>query len=226
MPMTAQQLIAAFPTFNDLPLNQSNKRTIRILSDVAKGHARNLLLHGEPGSGKTALAELLPRWSYRGQGNSTIGPPVFMDCSVGFNFKRLKYPQLSWAAFFGVKEEWFAIDEVDKLANRKHMTALHGFLGPYPEPRFFILTANTLSRIPDGVIKRCEVLEIVAPAPTEYLVYAQSRLRAGGAMLADAPVLTFLETEMRNGDLRHVERRLDDIVIAMNTTEPMSIVVP
>jgi hypothetical protein len=45
-------------------------------------------------------------------------------------------------------------------------------------------------------------------------------------MLADAPVLTFLETEMRNGDLRHVERRLDDIVIAMNTTEPMSIVVP
>jgi hypothetical protein len=150
-----------------------------------------------------------------------------MDCSVRFNFKRLNYPQVKWAETFGVKEEWIVIDEVDKLANRTHMNSLHGFLGKsYPTPRHFILTANNLSRIPDGVIKRCEVLEIVAPAPTEYLVYAQSRLSAGGVMLADAPVLTFLETEMRNGDLRHVERRLDDIVIAMNTTEPMSIVVP
>ena len=45
-------------------------------------------------------------------------------------------------------------------------------------------------------------------------------------MLADAPVLTFLETEMRNGDLRHVERRIDDVVIASDASQPMSIVVP
>jgi hypothetical protein len=57
-------------------------------------------------------------------------------------------------------------------------------------------------------------LELGESAPAEYLAYAKSRLRAGGVMLADAPLLTFLETEMRNGDLRHVERRLEDVIIA------------
>ena len=222
--MTAQQLIAAFPTFNELPLNQSNKRTIRILRAVTQGRPRNLLLWGKYGHGKTALAELLPRLSYASQGNSSL-QPNFLDCTGGLNLALLNKQQTTWAQFFGVKEEWFILDEIDKVTTKKHKNAVLGVLRPYDPPRFFILTANDLKQVHPGVPSRCDVLEIVSPTPTDYLPYAQSRLHAEGVMLADTHMLKYLQSVM-NGDMRNVERRIDDVVIAFNAPDPGSCVVP
>jgi DNA polymerase III delta prime subunit len=224
MSMTAQQLIATFPTFGDLPLNRSNTKTIRILRAVAQGRPRNLLLRGKYGHGKTALAELLPRWSYASQGNSLL-QPNFLDCSAGLNLALLNKEQTTWAQFFGVKEEWFILDEIDKVTTKKHKNAVLGVLRPYDPPRYFILTANDLKQVHRGVLSRCDVLEIVAPTPADYLPYAQSRLKAEGVILTDAHILGFLQSVM-NGDMRHVERNLDDVVIAINALDPGSCVVP
>jgi hypothetical protein len=44
-------------------------------------------------------------------------------------------------------------------------------------------------------------------------------------MLADTHMLKYLQSVM-NGDMRNVERRIDDVVIAFNAPDPGSCVVP
>jgi replication-associated recombination protein RarA len=216
-------LIEAFPTFNDLPLNQSNQNAISTFRMVAAGRPQNILLHGSYGTGKTTLAELLVRWSYGSQGNDTLGP-YFIDCSAGLDLDHLQAPQTNWANFYGVKEEWYVLDEVARLRS-KDMQALIGIIKPYPCPRHFILTANDLSKVDRALHSRCELLEIIAPTAPEYLGYAQKRLRAEGVTLADADVLKYLEAGM-TGDLRDTERKLDKIIWKYKGPQPGPIIVP
>jgi DNA polymerase III delta prime subunit len=167
---------------------------------------------------------LLPLWSYRSQGNSSL-QPNFLDCTGGLNLALLNKQQTTWAQFFGVKEEWFILDEIDKVTTKKHKNAVLGVLRPYDPPRFFILTANDLKQVHDGVLSRCDAIEIVAPTPADYLPYAQSRLKAEGVMLADTHMLKYLQSVM-NGDMRNVERKLDDVISYVNTPDPGSCVAP
>lgn len=213
--MTRYDLLRAFPTFDDLPLNRANGTTFRTLQAVANGTPRNLLLYGAHGSGKTTLAQLLPEYSYQSQ--AVDFEPVFFDCSDSLDLRRLKQPQTSWAAHCGAKEEWYILDEADKIANQKQI-ALLGLIKNYIFPRYFILTANDLNAVHAGIRSRCQPLEIKAPTAADYLVLAQSRLRSKGLALADNAVLTYLQSAMATGDIRQVERALEDVIIAKHAT--------
>lgn len=223
--LITEGLLAAFPTFDDLPLNKSNESTIRSLRMAAEGPPRNLLLHGKWGTGKTTLAELLVRWRYFSQGNTEIGP-YLIDCSNGPDLDRLAaHWQPNWAPLYGVKEEWYVIDEVSRL-RPKQMDQLVGITGRrYNWPRHFILTTNNLSKVDGAIQSRCPPFEIDAPTPAEYLGLAQKRLLAEGVTLDDARVLKYLLAEM-TGDMRDTELKLKTIIWKCKAQQRGSIVVP
>ena len=207
--MTDQELIEFYPTIDTLPLNSTQTVTCEILRAVAAGELRDdLLLIGKNGSGKTTLARLLPMWFYHSIGEP-YWYPNFIDAISQFKPATVRY-QLQFWSWRRCDFDWTILDEVDKTT-ASNINELHSLLGVFGG-KGFILTANTLEKLPEGIESRCRTLLIHAPLPIDYLPYAQRQLRDQGKNVPDDQVLAVLQAAVKfRQDLRLMQRAIVDL---------------
>lgn len=197
-----------YQTINDMPLNAKDVSTNVILHKVASGElATNLLLYGAYGSGKSTLARHLPIWYQAAKGNEGS---IYYDVDVpnDLDVSRLKRVCLN-GSLNPSGYDWIVLDEVDKPKDKGALAKLHGVLEMNPQ-KLFILTANHLAMIPEGIQSRCVTVEIHAPSPSEYLPAAQAALVQRGKIKTDAFVLSLLNAAAGSGrDCRKYEQAIE-----------------
>lgn len=188
-----------FQTINAMPLNQSNAATNQILNAVASGKlAQNLILFGKNGSGKSTLARHLPIWFQAARGNQDGALYADIDVPNELSIASLKTMCLP-LSINPTGYDWIVLDEADKPSDKGAFAKLHNILEFNPQ-KLFILTANTTSVFPQGILSRCMPVQVVAPTPDEYLPYAQSVLAKRGLVRTDAFVLDVLRSVSTGGD--------------------------
>ena len=196
-----------FENITDMPLAAANSGVNTLLGKIVAGNfKRNILLVGECGSGKSELARHLPYWFYKSYGFEQTYLK-FYDCPNQWDMAGLDdYTDKKSLNPSGY--EWIVLDEVDKVHPHNRINQLHGPLQK-PGDKLFILTANNLSVLPEGIQSRCMTLNIFAPTPDEFLPYAQQVIRAHGKSYTDAKVLA----DLKNATMSRIDcRRYNDVI--------------
>lgn len=126
---------------------------------------RNLILVGGFGSGKTAVAELLPKLREEAMGYSYDGgfqPTAIICRSKKFSRQTdLLEHTLTVATFSGSGKRYLVFNEFDAYNKTQQQPQLRTALDTANAS--FILTSNTISKIDEGIVSRCEVIEWPMP---------------------------------------------------------------
>ena len=176
-----------------------------------------LVLHGEYGTGKTLLAELIPK--------ALDGA----DVSVNYiNAEELNNANDVRKKFFrsaqfdriftgpnGQKNNYTIVEEVN--FDPKAKGALRVCLDGMAQRDLFIFTTNEVEKIDRGLLSRAEVVEVLPAPPDRFFPRAQHILRSEGVDLDDSVLRDVLETVYENDyDNRAYYRALDEIIEAWN----------
>jgi len=176
-----------------------------------------LVLHGEYGTGKTLLAELIPK--------ALDGA----DVSVNYiNAEELNNANDVRKKFFrsaqfdriftgpnGQKNNYTIVEEVN--FDPKAKGALRVCLDGMAQRELFIFTTNEVEKIDRGLLSRAEVVEVLPAPPDRFFPRAQHILRSEGVDLDDSVLRDVLETVYENDyDNRAYYRALDEIIEAWN----------
>lgn len=168
-----------------------------------------ILLHGNWGTGKTTLAELLPcllETAHSGNWNAINGvgqmPAANADdvhtrmfrCGGGLSTTTITndiYAANKIEPFWhNSKHDYFVFDEVDKLTTgaQQSLKAVMGL-----KRCMFIFTTNYLNKVDVGVINRCHLVEMNQAADlTQYLPIAHNILSGMGLTATSIPTATLL----------------------------------
>ena len=176
-----------------------------------------LVLHGEYGTGKTLLAELIPK--------ALDGA----DVSVNYiNAEELNNANDVRKKFFrsaqfdriftgpnGQKNNYTIVEEVN--FDPKAKGALRVCLDGMAQRELLIFTTNEVEKIDRGLLSRAEVVEVLPAPPDRFFPRAQHILRSEGVDLDDSVLRDVLETVYENDyDNRAYYRALDEIIEAWN----------
>lgn len=152
-----------------------------------------ILLHGTWGTGKTTLAELLPdllETAYSNTWNMSLGvgqmhSPTFDDChKVLFRcggglssteiIQKINGLNNHENLFHHSKHDYFVFDEVDRLT----IGAQQSLRSPMGLKRcMFFLTTNYLSKVDQGIVNRCHLIEMnQITTPSSYVPIGQAIL--------------------------------------------------
>lgn len=168
-----------------------------------------ILLHGNWGTGKTTLAELLPcllETAHSGNWNAVNGvgqmPAANLNdvhtrmfrCGGGLSTTTITNDICAANKFepfwHNSKHDYFVFDEVDKLTTgaQQSLKAVMGL-----KRCMFIFTTNYLNKVDVGVINRCHLVEMNQAADlTQYLPIASSILSGMGLTATSIPTATLL----------------------------------
>ncbi|ATN35228.1 hypothetical protein ACO34A_15600 [Rhizobium sp. ACO-34A] len=173
-----------------------------------------LLLHGLPGAGKTAFAQLLASNVCGDIGSTDI---QFINCSseTGIDTTRKKIDD--FASCYRQNSRGISVlilDEADGFT-RNAQDALKGLIDQYKASVLFILTTNHLDKISDPLQDRCHVVHVEKPMPEELLPMAKHILTDEGETIPDDILLDLLSADGADRvglSYRQLYRRLDNLV--------------
>jgi len=185
----------------------------RLISLYASGKvSRPLVLHGKYGTGKSTLADLIPK--------SIDGPAVVVTRIKAENLnstdevRKLFTRSKQFDKFFtheGQSRNYIIVEEVNFDPRAKG--ALRDSLDEMEGRDLTIFTTNEVDRLDAGLLSRAEVVEVPPAPPDRFLNHAQKILRSEGVAIEDASVFEMLESIYElHRDNRAYYKALDEII--------------
>jgi len=180
-----------------------------------------ILLYGVYGTGKTALANLLPDAIEKGKVNKGLNMPAeFIGCQQGFNGAQvmdLISKILDKTSLNESGSHYIIIDEVDMLTNLAQ-ESLKSSLNT--KRGIFILTTNNISKLDKGMLDRCVLVGMNGGSEDQLLPFAKTIAEDMKAQISDVEILPIIKAA--NGSFRNLKHNIERYIRRKNM--PLNII--